>query len=73
MILVTFPSAEAKRSALGRLAGRFSFKSWANGEMLVPEDALAFLAVEGVPFTVEGPATYEQNGSSLRGAAPAAV
>lgn len=73
MILIRFPDTDAKRSALAKLAGRFSFKSWANGDMLVPEDALAFLAVEGIPFTVEGPATYEQNGSAVRGAAPAAV
>jgi hypothetical protein len=73
MILITFPTPEAKRAALGQLAGRFSFKSWATGEMLVPEDALPFLAVQGVSFTVEGPATYEQNGTALRGAAPATV
>jgi hypothetical protein len=66
MILIHFPNVESKRSALSRLAGRFGFKSWANGEMLVPEDALAFLAVEGVPFTVEGPAKYEQNGPAIR-------
>jgi hypothetical protein len=54
MILIRFPDTDAKRSALGKLAGRFGFKSWANGDMLVPEEALAFLAVEGVPFTVEG-------------------
>jgi hypothetical protein len=41
--------------------------------VLVPEDALSFLAVEGVAFTVEGPATYEQNTSTLRDSAPAAV
>ena len=73
MILIRFPSPEVKRAALGRLAGRFSFKSWATGEMLVPEDALTFLAVEGVVFTVEGPATYEQNGAAFRGPATAAV
>jgi hypothetical protein len=73
MIRIHFPTTDAKRAALAKLAGRFSFKSWASGEMLVPEDALAFLAVEGVPFTAEGPATYEQNGSPLRGAAPVAV
>ena len=73
MILIRFPNPDAKRSALARLARRFSFKSWATGDMLVPEDALAFLAVEGIPFTVEGPATYEQNGSAFRGAAPAPV
>lgn len=57
MILIRFPTTDAKRSALGQLAGRFGFKSFASGEMLVPEDALAFLAVQGVPFTVEGPAS----------------
>ena len=56
MILIRFPNAESKRAALSQLAGRFSFKSWASGEMLVPEDALPLLAVQGVVFTVEGPA-----------------
>ena len=73
MIRIRFPNTESKRSALARLAGRFNFKSWASGEMLVPEDALAFLAVEGIPFTVEGPATYEQIGSAFRGVAPSPV
>lgn len=67
MIRIRFPNAESKRAALGKLAGRFSFKSWVTGEMLVPEDALGFLAVQGIAFTVEGPATYEQNGSAFRG------
>ena len=69
MILIRFPNTESKRSALGRLAGRFRFKSWANGEMLVPEEALAYLAVEGIAFSVEGPAKYEQNAPSLRNVA----
>jgi hypothetical protein len=73
MIRIRFPNTEAKRSALAQLAGRFSFKSWASGEMLVPEDALPYLAVQGVSFTVEGPATYEQKGSAFRGLAPAPV
>lgn len=73
MIRIRFPNTESKRDALAMLAGRFNFKSWATGEMLVPEDALPFLAVEGVPFTVEGPATYEQNGPAVRGIAPAPV
>jgi hypothetical protein len=73
MILIRFPTVESKRAALARLAGRFCFKSWATGEMLVPEDALPYLAVEGVSFAVEGPATYEQNGPAVRGAAPAPV
>ena len=72
MILIRFPNPYSKRSALGKLAGRFGFKSCANGEMLVPEDALAYLAVEGVPFTVEGPAKYEQNGPAIRSVVAAA-
>ena len=57
MILIRFPNPDSKRSALGKLAGRFGFKSWANGEMLVPEDALAYLTAEGIVFSVEAPAT----------------
>lgn len=73
MIRIRFPNPESKRAALGKLAGRFSFKSWATGEMLVPEDALAFLAVEGIGFVVEGPATYEQSTSAHRGSPAPAV
>ncbi len=73
MILFRFPNTESKRRDLGSLAGRFAFKSWASGEMLVPESALPFLAVQGVTFAVEGPATYEQNGPAFRGAAAPAV
>jgi hypothetical protein len=60
MIRIRFPDAASERRALGYLAGRFSFKSWVNGETLVPEAALPAMAVEGIQFTVEGPATYEQ-------------
>jgi hypothetical protein len=60
MIRVRFSDLESKRRALGYLAGRFSFKSWATGEMIVPASALPFLALEGIQFAVEGPATYEQ-------------
>jgi hypothetical protein len=60
MIHIRFTDREAERRALGYLAGRFSFKSWTTGEMVVPESALAFLALERIPFIVEGPATYEQ-------------
>ncbi len=66
MILVRFPHAESERRALGFLAGRFPFKTWATGEVLVPESALAFLATEGIPFAVEGPAKYEQNVPAVR-------
>jgi hypothetical protein len=66
MIVIRFPDTESKRRALGYLAGRFSFKSWVTGEMTVPEAALAYLATEGIPFIVEGPATYERIISSVR-------
>ncbi len=73
MIRIRFTDLDSKKRALGRLAGRYPFKSWATGEMLVPEAALAYLATEGIPFGVEGPATYEQNTPALRDLAPAPV
>ena len=72
MIVIRFPDDEAKRRALGCLPGRYPGKSWSSGEMIVPEEALAFLAREGVRFTVEGPASYEQI-ASLRNPAAAEV
>ena len=73
MIRIRFTDLEGKKRALGRLAGRFPFKSWATGEMLVPEQALGFLAIENISFQVEGPATYEQITPALRDSAPAPV
>lgn len=66
MIRIRFPNSESERKALGFLAGRFSFKSYADGCTLVPETALSRLAIEGISFTVEGPARYEQSISTLR-------
>lgn len=66
MIRIRFPNSASERRALGYLAGRFSFRSWANGETLVPQAALAAMAVEGIPFIVEGPAPYERNIPTLR-------
>ena len=60
LIRIRFVDQEAKRAALGFLAGRFSFTSYQTGEVLVVEDALAALAVQGISFTVEGPATYAE-------------
>jgi hypothetical protein len=73
MIRIRFPDAASERRALGYLLGRFSFKSWASGETLVPDFALPSLAREGIPFIVEGPATYEQNASALRNPPASAV
>lgn len=72
MIVIRFPDHEAERRALGYLAGRFSFKSWSNGELMLPEQALPYLAVQGVRFEVEGPATYERF-APLRNPHPVAV
>jgi hypothetical protein len=60
MIIIRFPDEESNLQALGCLPGRYPGKSWATGEMMVPEEALGFLARKGVRFRVEGPATYEQ-------------
>ncbi len=59
MVMIRFPDSQAQCKAVGYLAGRFSFKSWSNGDMLVPEPALPHLAVEGIQFSVIGPATYQ--------------
>jgi hypothetical protein len=59
MIRIRFTDLGAKKRAMGRLAGRFPFKSWATGEMFVPEGALRFLATENIGFQVEGPAAHE--------------
>ena len=71
MTLIKLLDDASKRKALGFLAGRFSFKSWAGGQILVPEAALAELALEGISFISEGPATYEQILASLRDPAAA--
>jgi hypothetical protein len=60
MVRIRFPSEASKRRAIGFLLGRYSFKSWPTGEMLVPDYAISFMALEGISFSVEGPATYQQ-------------
>jgi hypothetical protein len=60
MVIIRFQNIEMRRQALGCLLSRFPGKSWATGELMVPETALSFLAVEGVQFIVEGPATYSR-------------
>jgi hypothetical protein len=57
MIRIRLPDTATERRALGFLAARFSFKSWANGETLVPVEALASLALKGIPFAVVRPAS----------------
>jgi hypothetical protein len=73
MIRIRFTDEASKRRALGFLAGRFSFKSWATGEMIVPDHALPSLALEGISFVVEGQATYEQLIPTVRNPPASAV
>ena len=73
MILIRFPDIQIERRAIGYLAGRFPFKSWASGDTVVPESALASLALAGITFTVVGPPTYEQNVPAVRTPPAAAV
>jgi len=72
MIIIRLPDPETERRALGFLAARFPGKSWVTGETSLPEAALGYLAQEGLKFTVEGKATYEQL-ASLRNPAGAEV
>ncbi len=59
-ILIRFPDEQTEKRALGKLIPRFSGKSWSSGELAIPSTALAYLASEGVSFTVTGPAPYER-------------
>ena len=60
MVIVRFPDEAKQKRALGFLIGRYSGHSWATGEVAVPEEALAPMALKGLTFTVEGRATYER-------------
>ena len=71
-VMIRFPDKGTEEQALGKLIPRFSGKSWASGETMVPAAALAFLAAEGITFTVIGPAPYERI-TPLRDPGPAAV
>src|SRR6185436_17824411 len=54
MIQIRFTSRDEHRKALGWLPGRFSFKSWPDGRMMVPDEAVSCLAVEGISFVLKG-------------------
>lgn len=73
MVTLTFPDPETEKRALAFLLGRFSGRVLKSGEHLVPEAALEALADQGIPFTVKGKATYEQQVAAIRGAAPSPV
>lgn len=73
MIQIRFTSRDEQRKALGWLPGRFSFKSWPDGRMMVPDEAVSCLAVEGISFVVEGHPSYEQIVPSIRDTAAAQI
>lgn len=73
MIQIRFADGQMERRALGYLAGRFSFKSFDDGTTLVPETALGHLAAQGIRFTVQGPAAYDQIVPTVRDSAAADV
>ena len=73
MITITFADRDTEKRALAFLLGRFSGRVAKSGEHLVPEAALEALADQGIPFTVKGKATYEQQLAAVRGVAPTPV
>jgi hypothetical protein len=73
MVVITFSDRETQKKALGFLLGRFSGKVLKNGELLVPEAALAALAERNLSFTVHGKASYEKQITALRSAASGTV
>ena len=73
MVIIRFDDEDAERRALGWLAGRFSFKSWENGDLMLHEQVLPNLALEGIPFKVQCPASYECSLPSIRNSSAATV
>lgn len=73
MVVISFGSKKDETRGLGFLIGRFNFQTRRGGSTLVPEAALIALAREGLPFRVEGLATYEETISPLRNAVAAPV
>jgi hypothetical protein len=73
MVIIRFDDEETERKALDYLIGRVSFKTWANGELMLPQEALGHLAAQGISFHVKGPATYEHFLPPLRNPASTAV
>ena len=73
MVIIRFDDVESEKRALGWLAGRFSFRTWANGDLMIHERALQHLAREAIPFRVKGPASYEHFLPSLRDSDSVAV
>lgn len=73
MVIIRFENQESELQALDSLVGKFAFKTWRTGDLMVPAEALPHLAVEGIRFKVEGPATYEHNVPAIRDPASVTV
>jgi hypothetical protein len=73
MVIIRFDDGENEKRAMDYLVGRYPFKTWANGDLMVPEPALGELAAEGIIFGVKGPANYEHFLPAVRNSATAAV
>jgi hypothetical protein len=66
MVIIHFEDCEMEKKALAFLVGRYSFKTWDNGDLMLPEPGLGELAAEGITFRSKGPATYEHFLPSIR-------
>ena len=73
MVIIRFADPKTEARALGFIAGRFSAKTWANGDTMIPEEALPYLATEGIEFHVKGRPSYDGEHAPLRAAAAAAL
>ncbi len=73
MVTIRFPDKKTEKKALAFLLGRFSGRVLRSGEHLVPPAAVEALAGQGIPFTVMGRTTYEQQVAAIRGTAPTPV
>ena len=66
MVTISFESTRDEARGLDFLLGRFNFHTRRDGTTFVSESALIAMAREGLPFKVEGSATYEEIISALR-------
>jgi hypothetical protein len=73
MVIIHFDDTATEKNAIEFLIGRFPFKTWKNGDLMLPEAAVGLLAAEGITFRARGPAQYEHFLPPLRDTAPSAV
>lgn len=73
MVIIRFSNVENERRGVAALLGRFSGKTWANGDWLVPLAALPHLAGEAIEFEVKGRPDYMGKHAPVRDLAAASV